>query len=319
MIAASAAQEVLVSLDPQPWHWLVLGAITVLALGTDMALNRGHEVHTRRRIVVETAAWVALGVAFGGFVWAAFGGPAAGEYFSGYLIEKSLSVDNVFVWAVLLAQFGVPLRYQHKVLFWGIFGAVVLRAAFIFAGAALLDRIWWLVIPFGLLLGVTGVKVLRHRDDEGHTEDMLAMRLVGKFVPISDQLDGHRFFTRVNARRVATPLLAALVAVEFTDVIFAVDSVPAILAVSREEFIVFSSNIFAILGLRSLYFLLADAKEKLHYLSHALGAILLFVGAKMITSHWYHLPTAISLGTIAVMLVVAVVASLQRSRRLGPI
>jgi tellurite resistance protein TerC len=281
-----------------------------------MALNRAHEVHTRTRIVFETLAWVSLGLAFGGFVWVAFGGPAAGEYFSGYLIEKSLSVDNVFVWAVLLAQLGIPLRYQHKVLFWGIFGAVVLRAAFIFAGAALLATIWWLVIPFGVLLAVTGVKVLRHRDDEGHAEDTIVMKLVGKFVPVSADLDGHRFFTRINAKRVATPLLAALVAVEFTDVIFAVDSVPAILAVSREEFLVFSSNIFAILGLRSLYFLLADAREKLHYLSHALGAILLFVGAKMIVSHWYHLPTTMSLVAIVLLLTAAVIASAGRTRRM---
>lgn len=287
-------------------------------LGVDLWRNRAHEVHPRRQIVIETLFWVATAVAFGVFIALRFNTQALGEYANGYLIEKSLSVDNVFVWAIALSAFGIPLRYQHKVLFWGVFGAIAMRFAFIFAGSAVIERVWWSVLIFGAILLFTGVKVLRHRDDEGEHEDNIATRLVSKFIPVSEELDGHKFTTQKpdpttgKLRRVATPLLAALVVVEFTDVVFAVDSVPAILAVSREEYIVLASNIFAILGLRSLYFLLADAKERLHYLSHALGVILLFVGVKMIVSHWYHVPTAISLGVIVTVLVFATWFSLRR-------
>jgi tellurite resistance protein TerC len=244
----------------------------------------------------------------------AFGGRAFGEYLSGYLIEKSLSVDNVFVWAMLFATLAIPLKYQHRVLFWGIFGALTLRAAFIFAGTALIARFWWLLLVFGVFLVFTGVKVIRHRADEGQAEATRGLGLLRRVMPVTDTIEGPAFLTRVNGRRAATPLLAALVVVELTDIVFAVDSVPAILAVSNEPFLVFASNAFAILGLRAMYFLLANARERFHYLSHALGGILVFVGVKMAVSHWFHLDTYVSLAVIAAMLGVAVVLSVRRSR-----
>jgi tellurite resistance protein TerC len=202
------------------------------------------------------------------------------------------------------------------VLFWGVFGALVLRAIFIVAGVALISKFWWLLLVFGVFLVWTGLKVLRHRPDEGTHGHDRAVRFLQRFMPVSSELDGHHFFTKVNLKRAATPLLAALVVVEFTDVIFAVDSVPAVLAVSHEPFLVFASNAFAILGLRAAYFLLAGWKDRLHYLGHGLGLILIFVGVKMAVSHWWHFPTAISLGIIVVLLAVAVFASRVREHRL---
>jgi len=231
------------------------------------------------------------------------------------VIEKSLSIDNVFVWAVIFSTFAIPARYQHRVLFWGIFGALAMRAVFIFAGTALIDRFWWTLLLFGVVLVVSGFKVLRHRDDEGTHGHDRAVKLLGRFLPVSSELDGQHFVVREAGKWVATPLLAALVVVEVTDVVFAVDSVPAILAVSREPFIVFSSNAFAILGLRAMYFLLGDARERFHYLAHALGAILVFVGLKMALSHWWHVETLASLGVIVAILVVAIGASVVRNRR----
>jgi tellurite resistance protein TerC len=261
--------------------------------------------------------WVACGLAFSVVVAIAFGGDAFGEYISGYLIEKSLSVDNVFVWSMLFASLAIPLHYQHRVLFWGIFGALALRAAFILLGTALIGRFWWLLLVFGVFLVFTGAKIIRHRADEGKKEATHGLGLLRKLMPVSEEFDGHKFFTRVNAKRAATPLLAALVVVEITDVIFAVDSVPAILAVSNETYLIFASNAFAILGLRAMYFLLANAKERFHYLSHALGGILIFVGLKMAVSHWYHMNTYASLAIIVVMLIAAIVFSVRLAKRLG--
>ena len=258
-------------------------------------------------------AWVTCGLLFSVVIAIGFGSQAFGEYISGYLIEKSLSVDNVFVWAMLFASLSIPIKYQHRVLFWGIFGALALRAAFILLGTALISRFWWLLLVFGVFLIYTGAKIIRHRDDEGEQESTRGLGLLKRIMPVSDELDGQKFFTKINAKRAATPLLAALFVVEITDIIFAVDSVPAILAVSNEPFLVFASNAFAILGLRAMYFLLANAKERFHYLSHALGSILIFVGAKMAVSHWYHLNTYISLGIIMTMLVVAIILSLRRT------
>jgi tellurite resistance protein TerC len=200
------------------------------------------------------------------------------------------------------------------VLFWGIFGALLFRAGFILLGTALISRFWWLLVVFGIFLVFTGARIIRHRDDEGRSEATRGVGLLRRAMPVSDRLDGQRFLTRIDGRLAATPLLAALVVVEITDVIFAVDSVPAILAVSREPFLVFASNAFAILGLRAMYFLLAGAKEKFHYLSHALGGILVFVGVKMTLSHWIHLNTYVSLAIILGMLAAAIVFSVRRNR-----
>ena len=314
LVAAGEPSGSYVELDVSPIAWLALGGVIVAMLVVDLMAHRGHKEPTPRRAAIESAIWVTVGLSFTVVVAASFGGQAAGEYLSGYLIEKSLSVDNVFVWAVIFSSFAVPLHYQHRVLFWGIFGALVLRALFVFAGVALIDRFWWLLVVFGLFLLITGVRVLRHRADEGTHGHDRAVQFLERFMPVTKRLDGARFFTRENGRRVATPLFAALLVVEFTDVIFAVDSVPAILSVSHEPFIVLSSNAFAILGLRAAYFLLAGWKDRLHYLGHGLGAILMFVGAKMVVARWWHLPTPWSLGIIAVLLAVAVVASLRRAR-----
>jgi tellurite resistance protein TerC len=314
VLAATSSREPFVTLDVPLWAWGALGALLAVMLGIDLFRHRDDHEPTPREALRESAVWVACGLAFAGVIALAFGGAAFGEYVSGYLIEKSLSVDNVFVWAMLFATMAIPLKFQHRVLFWGIFGALALRAIFIFAGTALISRFWWLLVVFGAFLVFTGVKVIRHRADEGSGATR-GLGLLRKVMPVSEQLDGHKFFTKVNGRRAATPLFAALVVIEVTDVIFAVDSVPAILAVSHEPFLVFASNAFAILGLRAMYFLLAGARERFHYLSHALGGILVFVGLKMTVSHWLHLNTFVSLGVIIAMLTAAIWLSVRRTRR----
>jgi tellurite resistance protein TerC len=227
------------------------------------------------------------------------------------LIEKSLSVDNVFVWSMLFASMAIPLKYQHRVLFWGIFGALVLRAIFIFAGVALITKFEWILYIFGAFLIYTAIKLLRGQDEDLNPEENIAFRAVKRIVPSTPELDGQKLFTIANGRRLATPLFAVLVLVETTDVLFAVDSVPAVLAVSREQFIVFTSNAFAILGLRALYFLLADLHARFTYLQQGLAVILAFVGIKMIIHTWVEISGSISLIVIGLVLVVSVVASLR--------
>ncbi|MEO6652018.1 MAG: TerC family protein [Ilumatobacteraceae bacterium] len=317
LLAAQSEDRNFVDLDVPFWAWIALLALIALMLAIDLYRHREAHAPTAREALIESSIWVACGVAFSGVIAAAFGGQAFGEYISGYLIEKSLSVDNVFVWSMLFATMSIPVKYQHRVLFWGIFGALVMRAIFIGLGTALISRFWWFLLIFGVFLVYTGVKIIRHRDDEGGEGTTRGLGLLRRVMPVSDQLDGQKFFTRINGKRAATPLLAALVVVEITDVIFAVDSVPAILAVSNEPFLVFASNAFAILGLRAMYFLLAGAKERFHLLSHALGAILIFVGLKMVVAHWFHLNTYLSLGVIVVILTAAIVLSLRRPRPPG--
>ena len=307
-----------VDVNVPTWAWIALVAVLGVMLAVDLLRHRDDHEPTMGEALRESTVWVACGLAFAGVVAVAFGGQAFGEYISGYLIEKSLSVDNVFVWAMLFTSMALPLKFQHRVLFWGIFGALTLRAVFIFAGTALISRFWWLLVVFGAFLVYTGVKVVRHRADEGSQGATRGLGLLRRVMPVSDEFDGHRFLTRINGRRAATPLLAALVVVEVTDVIFAVDSVPAILAVSHEPFLVFASNAFAILGLRALYFLLAGARAKFHYLSHALGGILVFVGLKMTVSHWIHLNTYMSLAIIVGMLVAAITFSVRHNRTAAP-
>ncbi len=307
-----------VDVNVPTWAWIALVAVLGVMLAVDLLRHRDDHEPTMGEALRESTVWVACGLAFAGVVAVAFGGQAFGEYISGYLIEKSLSIDNVFVWAMLFTSMAIPLKFQHRVLFWGIFGALTLRAVFIFAGTALISRFWWLLVVFGAFLVYTGVKVVRHRADEGSQGATRGLGLLRRVMPVSDEFDGHRFLTRINGRRAATPLLAALVVVEVTDVIFAVDSVPAILAVSHEPFLVFASNAFAILGLRALYFLLAGARAKFHYLSHALGGILVFVGLKMTVSHWIHLNTYMSLAIIVGMLVAAITFSVRHNRTAAP-
>jgi tellurite resistance protein TerC len=249
-------------------------------------------------------------------MWVAFERAAAVEYISGYLIEQSLSIDNVFVWAMIFTHFKVPRESQHRTLFWGIFGALVMRITFIFLGVAVITRFNIVMIGFGLFLIYTGVKVLRSGDHDTNPSDTRAMKIFHRFVPTSDELDGQKLFTKTkDGARIATPLLAVLVVIEISDLVFAVDSVPAVLAVSREQFIVFASNAFAILGLRALYFLVADLKDRFVYLKTAISVILVYVGAKMIVTYWHHVPTVLSLGVIVATLTIAIVASVVHDRK----
>ncbi len=316
-LAAESARDKFVDLEVKPIAWIILGVAIVIMLTIDLVRHRDDHAPTPRQATLESLGWVACGLGASVVIWWAWGGDAWGEYISGYLIEKSLSVDNVFVWSIIFSTMAIPLKFQHRVLFWGVFGALVLRLIFILVGTALINRFFWLLIVFGVFLIFTGVKIFRHSDDEGEGSATAGLGLLEKVMPVTETFDGHKFFTLQNGKRAATPLFAALVVVEVTDVIFALDSVPAVLAVSKEPFIVFASNAFAILGLRAMYFLLANARERFHYLSHGLGAILVFVGIKMSISHWYHLDTRISLGIIVVLLVGAILLSERRAKRLG--
>ncbi|MDH3189610.1 MAG: TerC family protein [Acidimicrobiia bacterium] len=317
LLAVESIRANFVDIDVPVWAWIALAVVIVAMLSLDLYRHRDNHEPTAREAALESGFWVLCGLTFGGAVWVGFGGEAFGEYISGYLIEKSLSIDNVFVWALLFSSMAIPLKYQHRVLFWGIFGALTLRAIFIAVGAALISRFTWVLIGFGIFLIYTGVKVIRHRDNEGDNASTAGLGLLKRIMPVVKEFDGHKFLTKVNGRRAATPLLAALVVVELTDVIFAVDSVPAILAVSQETYLVFASNAFAILGLRALYFLLADARQRFHYLSHALGAILIFVGIKMAVTIWYHVNTYVSLAVIVAILAAAIVFSERKARQLG--
>lgn len=302
--------------DVPPGVWVALVAAITTLLVVDLLLvhRTPHEISIKEASI-ESAVWIAIGLAFSLVMLWWQGTTASGEYLAGYLIEKSLSIDNVFVWAVIFNYFAVPRKYQFRVLFWGIFGALVLRAIFIFAGVALLERFDWILYIFGAFLLFTAYRIAFHHEAEVHPEDNPVLKLVQKVIPSTPDLDGQRLFTRVRGRMVATPLFAVLILVETTDVVFAFDSIPAILAVSREPFIVFSSNAFAILGLRALYFLLAGMAGRFRYLNAGLGVILAFVGVKMLLAEVYHMPTALSLAVIAVVLTVTIWASLRAEKR----
>ncbi|MBW3610724.1 MAG: TerC family protein [Actinobacteria bacterium] len=304
------------SFDVAPWQWAAFVALVAVLLLIDvLVIHRRPHAVSFKEAAIESAVWISIGTAFTLVILGWHGGQAAGEYLAGYLIEKSLSIDNVFVWAVILSYFKVPAQYQFRVLFWGIFGALVLRAVFIFAGVALIERFDFVLYIFGALLLYSAFKIARHQEAEVDPETSLVLRGVRKVVRSTDDYHGQKLFTMENGKRVATPLFAVLIMIESTDVVFAVDSIPAILAVSREEFIVFSSNAFAILGLRALYFCLAGMAGRFRYLNLGLGVILAFVGVKMLLAEVYHFPTFASLGVIALVLTVAIVASLRADKR----
>jgi tellurite resistance protein TerC len=316
LLASGESSANFVSFDVPLWVWGAFVAFIAFLLIADLLLvHRTAHVISFKEAAIESAVWISIGLAFTLVIIFWHGGSAGGEYLAGYLIEKSLSVDNVFVWAVIMGYFRVPLEYQFRVLFWGIFGALVLRAIFIFAGVALVEQFDWILYIFGAFLIYTAFKIARHDEAEVHPEDNVVLKLVNRVIPSTHEYDGQKLFTKKNAKRLATPLFAVLIMVETTDVVFAVDSIPAILAVSREQFIVFSSNAFAILGLRSLYFLLAGMADRFRYLNVGLGVILAFVGVKMLIVEWYHFPTWLSLSVIAGVLTVAIVASLRSERK----
>jgi len=316
MSVANESQSKFVDISVPAWGWVALLAVIVSMLLFDILVlhRRAHVIHTKEA-AIESAVWVGIGLSFTLVMWVAFERAAAVEYISGYLIEQSLSIDNVFVWAMIFTHFKVPRESQHRTLFWGIFGALVMRITFIFLGVAVITRFNIVMIGFGLFLIYTGVKVLRSGDHDTNPSDTRAMKIFHRFVPTSDELDGQKLFTKINGVRIATPLLAVLVVIEISDLVFAVDSVPAVLAVSREQFIVFASNAFAILGLRALYFLVADLKDRFVYLKTAISVILVYVGAKMIVTYWRHVPTVLSLGVIVATLTIAIVASVVHDRK----
>jgi tellurite resistance protein TerC len=312
LASEGSSNENFASFHVPVWVWVAFLAFVTVLLVTDLLLvHRTAHVISTKEAAIESAIWIAIGLAFTGVMFFWHGGDAAGEYISGYLIEKSLSVDNVFVWALIMSYFAVPREYQFRVLFWGVFGALVLRFAFILVGTELLNRFEWMLFVFGAFLLITAIRLVRHDDTEVHPENNPVLKLVRKVVPSTTRYDGQKLFTMQNGKRMATPLLAVLVVIETSDVVFAVDSIPAILAVSREQFIVFSSNAFAILGLRALYFLLADLRDKFDYLQQGLAVILAFVGIKMIIAEWpgVHIDTFVSLGFIALVLGTAILVS----------
>lgn len=303
-------------MDVPLWAWAAVLAVILAMLAVDLLAHRTAHVVSVKEAAVWSAIWVSLGLGFGGVVWWAYGARAGGEYYAGYLIEKSLAVDNVFVFALIFSYFAVPREYQHRVLFYGVLGALVFRAIFIAGGAVLINNFAWILYLFGAFLVFTGAKMFTHRNDEMDPSRNPILRLVRKRVPSTDEYHGQKFWVKKAGKWVATPLFTVLVLVETTDIIFAVDSIPAIFAVTQDPFLVFTSNAFAILGLRAMYFLLADLIDRFIYLKAGLAAILVFVGIKMLLLDVYKVPIWLSLTVIATLITVAVVASLRATRDL---
>ncbi|HMJ57013.1 MAG TPA: TerC family protein [Polyangiaceae bacterium] len=302
---------------PSLWIGFIVFVLAMLLFDLGVINRKAHEIRVREALVW-TGVWISLALAFNLGVYFWFGSERALEFLSGYLIEKALSVDNLFVFIVVFSVFAVPAKLQHRVLFWGILGALVMRALFIVLGAALLHKFHWIAYLFGGFLVYTGIKLLVQRADEVHPERNPLFRLFRRFVPsVGHYREGH--FTVVEAgKRYATPLLLVLVAIEATDIVFAVDSIPAIFAITTDPFIVFTSNIFAILGLRALYFALAGMMAKFHYLKVGLSLVLVFVGGKMLVAGVYKIPILPSLGVIVALLGGAIVASLLRPAKTPP-
>jgi len=299
----------------QTWLWVGFNAFVLGMLAVDLLVfhKEAHEVASGEA-AAWTVVWVALAVLFGGGVYAFMGRDAGLEYFAGYLIEKALSVDNIFVFVLIFGFFRVPLRYQHRVLFWGILGALVMRGVMIAAGAYLIQQFHWVIYVFGAFLVFTGIRMATHNEHDIDLESNLVIRNIRRLIPVTAEYHGQKFFVRQDVggrlRLAATPLFVVLALVETTDLIFAVDSIPAIFAVTQDSFIVYSSNVFAILGLRALYFLLAGVIHRFHYLKAGLSVVLVFVGAKMLAADVYEVPIGVSLGVIVFVLALSVGASL---------
>ena len=303
-------------MDVALWVWaaLIVGILAMLAV--DLFMHRDAHVIGVREAAVWSVIWVMVAVAVGGAIWWAYGAEFGLQYFAGYVIEKSLAIDNVFVWAMIFSYFAVPRQYQHRVLFYGVLGALVFRAIFIAAGSVLIASFAWILYVFGAFLIATGIKMMIQRNEHIDPSKSKTLKLFRRLVPTTDDYEGQKFFTRRNGVLLATPLLAVLVLVEVTDIIFAVDSIPAIFAVTQEPFLVFASNALAILGLRAMYFLLADLIHRFIYLKLGLSLVLVWVGIKMIVSHAiFKIPTALSLGVVIAIIAVSIGASLWVSRR----
>ena len=305
-------------MDVSSWLWLaVLGGIVAM-LAVDLFAHRRAHVIGVREAAVWSTVWVTIGVAFGAWIWAEYGAELGQQYFASYLIEKSLAVDNVFVWAIVFTYFAVPREYQHRVLFLGVLGALVFRGLFIAGGSALIAGFGWVLYLFAAFLLVTGYRMLRRRDEHLDPERSRTLRLFRRWVPMTDAYHGQRFLVRRGGRLLATPLLAVLVLVEVTDVVFAVDSIPAIFAVTDEPFLVFTANAFAILGLRAMYFLLADLIHRFVYLKTGLALVLIWVGIKMMLKiDVFYVPTTVSLAVITTIIGTSIWLSLRATRGQG--
>lgn len=291
------------------WAGFNLFVLLMLAIDLGVFHRREHEVSVREALAW-TAVWVALAMTFNVVIYFWRGQEVALEFLTGYVIEKALSVDNIFVFLLIFTYFGVAPIHQHRVLFWGILGALVMRAMFIFAGVGLIQRFHWVIYVFGAFLIITGIKMAFQKDTKVHPERNPVVRLFKRFFPVTDRFEGGKFFVTENGRRLATPLFIVLLVVETTDLIFAVDSIPAILAITLDPFIVYTSNVFAILGLRALYFALAGIMQIFHYLHYGLSFVLVFVGVKMVLADFYKIPIAAALGVVAGAILASVIASL---------
>lgn len=297
------------------WCWLLLIGVVAVSLVVDLAGHRGGRGQGKKSAIVWSLVWIGLSVAFGAFIAYEFGWPTASEFATAWLVEKSLSVDNLFVFLLVFSRLKIPEGDQHRVLFWGILGALVTRGIFIGAGAALLDAWHGVLYLMGAFLVFTGIRTALEKTDAEEEEESKIIAFMERHLPYTKNLDGHRFFTMENGRRLATPLFLALLVIEVTDIIFAVDSIPAVFAVTEEPFIVYSSNVFAILGLRALYLVLAAMLSSLVYLRYGLAVILIFAGAKMITSSFFHIPQWASLAVVGGVLTLTVLLSLHARKR----
>lgn len=293
-----------------PLLWVAFNLFVIFALALDLGVfhRRAHKIKIREA-AFWSAVWIALAMVFGYCVWHWYGSQRGLEYFTGYVVEKALSVDNLFVFLVIFRAFQVDDRVQHRVLAWGILGALVMRGIMIAAGAAMISRFHWLLPAFGLFLVYTGLHMLAKREKQVHYENNFAFRFFKRHLRVTGEYHGERFFIRQTGKIFATPLLLVLLIVEITDVTFAVDSIPAIFGITRDPFIVFSSNVFAILGLRALYFLLADLLDYFRYLGIGLAVVLMFIGAKMVLDPWWHISVQLSLGVVGGILMLALLTS----------
>ena len=293
------------------WFWVGFIAFVLAMLSLDLGVfNRTPHVVKPKEALIWTSVWVSLALLFALGLAVFVDRQTALTFLTGYVVEESLSIDNIFVIVLIFQYFAVPAQFQHRVLFWGILGALVMRGIFIAIGAALLARFEWIIFVFGALLVFTGIRMALKQDEEFDGEQNPVVKFVRRFLPVTDSYRGKHFFTMENGKRHATPLFLVLVLVEATDLIFAVDSIPAIFGITRDPFIVFTSNIFAIMGLRSLFFLLASVVTKFHLLKYGLAIILTFVGTKMILEHWVHIPIVLSLAIVLGVLVLSIIASL---------
>jgi tellurite resistance protein TerC len=298
------------------WAWGVFLLVVIAMLMVDLGVfHRKAHVLSMREATIWSIVWVVVALVFNAIVWVWLGHQKALEFFTGYLVEKALSADNIFVFAVLFNYFAVPPEYRHRVLFWGVLGAIVFRLTFILAGTALLKKFHWVVYIFGIIVIVSGIKLLMRKDEEIDPERNPVLRLARRFLPITPNYHGQNFFVRLNGKFMATPLMLVLLVVESTDIVFAIDSIPAIFAITRDPFIVFTSNVCAILGLRALYFLLEGMIRLFRYLDEGLAVILVFIGIKMLVSEFYKIPTWVALGFVAAVLAITIALSLMAERR----